>query len=72
VIGNYLFGAVAMYTSNPETIGSQFFISRGDSSDVARKYDIFGQVTDGFSALTTLQKGTTIVWVAIATTAPEP
>ena len=72
VVGNYLFGAVAMYSTTPATIGSQFFISRGDSSTVARKYDIFGQVTDGFAALTALQKGTTIVWVAIAVTAPEP
>jgi peptidyl-prolyl cis-trans isomerase B (cyclophilin B) len=72
VVGNYLFGAVAMYSTTPATIGSQFFISRGDSSAVARKYDIFGQVTDGFAALTALQKGTTIVWVAIAITAPEP
>ena len=36
VIGNYLFGAVSMYSSDPARIGSQFFISTGDSSGVAR------------------------------------
>lgn len=72
VVGNYLFGAVAMYSSDPARIGSQFFISTGDSSGVARKYDIFGQVTAGFQALTALHKGMTITWIAIAITAPEP
>ena len=72
VVGDYLFGAVAMYPSAPSRIGSQFFISRGDSSTLARSYDIFGQVTDGIPALSALQKGTAIVWIAIAVTAPEP
>jgi peptidyl-prolyl cis-trans isomerase B (cyclophilin B) len=72
VVGDYLFGAVAMYAPNPARIGSQFFISRGDSRSIARKYDIFGQVTAGFPALTALRKGTAIIWVAIAVTAPEP
>ena len=72
VVGDYLFGAVAMYGPDPARIGSQFFISRGDSSSVARNYDIFGQVTAGFPALSALQKGTTITWIAIAITAPEP
>jgi peptidyl-prolyl cis-trans isomerase B (cyclophilin B) len=72
VVGEYLFGAVAMYGTNASRIGSQFLISKGDSSSLARKYDIFGQVTDGFVALAALQKGTPIVWVAIAVTAPEP
>jgi cyclophilin family peptidyl-prolyl cis-trans isomerase len=72
VVGDYLFGAVAMYGPDATTIGSQFFVSRGDSSSLARKYDIFGQVTDGLPALTELQKGDTIVWVAIVATAPEP
>src|ERR1017187_1938239 len=72
VVGDYLFGAVAMSPSAPSRIGSQFFISRGDSSTLARSYDIFGQVTDGIPALSALQKGTAIVWIAIAVTAPEP
>lgn len=72
VVGDYLFGAVAMYGTDASRIGSQFLISKGDSSSLARKYDIFGQVTDGFVALATLQKGTPIMWVAIAVTAPEP
>lgn len=72
VIGQYLFGAVAMYGSDPRTIGSQFLVSKGDSSGMARKYDIFGQVTDGIPALAVLQKGDTILWVAIESTAPEP
>jgi cyclophilin family peptidyl-prolyl cis-trans isomerase len=59
-------------TQCPARIGSQFFVSRGDSSSVARNYDIFGQVTAGFPALSALQKGTTITWIAIAITAPEP
>jgi cyclophilin family peptidyl-prolyl cis-trans isomerase len=72
VVGDYLFGAVAMYGTDPSTIGSQFFISKGDSSSLARKYDIFGQVTDGIPTLAELQKGDTIAWVAIVATAPEP
>jgi peptidyl-prolyl cis-trans isomerase B (cyclophilin B) len=72
VVGEYLFGAVAMYSTNPSTIGSQFFISKGDSSAVARKYDIFGQVTDGIPALALLAKGDTILWIAVLPTAPEP
>jgi cyclophilin family peptidyl-prolyl cis-trans isomerase len=72
VVGNYLFGAVAMFGSDPSRIGSQFFISMGDSQTLARRYDIFGQVTDGIPALATLQKGSTIAWIAIVETAPEP
>jgi cyclophilin family peptidyl-prolyl cis-trans isomerase len=72
VIGQYLFGAVAMYGSNASTVGSRFFISTGDSSKVARDYDIFGQVTDGIPALASLQKGATILWITVVATAPEP
>ncbi|MGD0193878.1 MAG: peptidylprolyl isomerase [Candidatus Dormibacteria bacterium] len=72
VVGEYLFGAVAMYGSSASRIGSQFLISKGDSSSLARKYDIFGQVTDGFGALAAVQKGTPIIWIAIVMTAPEP
>lgn len=72
VVGNYLFGAVAMYGTAASKIGSAFFISKGDSSSVARKYDIFGQVTDGIPALAVLQKGSIIKWIAISITAPEP
>lgn len=72
VVGDYLFGSVAMLSTNPGLIGSQFFVSTGDSSHVARRYDIFGQVTDGLPALAELQKGDKILWVAILATAPEP
>ena len=72
VVGDYLFGAVAMYASTPARIGSQFFISKGASSALARTYDIFGQVTDGIPAMASLQKGSTIEWIAIVVTAPEP
>jgi cyclophilin family peptidyl-prolyl cis-trans isomerase len=72
VVGDYLFGAVAMFGSDPSKIGSQFFVSKGDSSGVPRKYDIFGQVTDGIPALAAVHKGTAIVWIAIEVTAPEP
>jgi peptidyl-prolyl cis-trans isomerase B (cyclophilin B) len=72
VIGNYLFGAVAMYGNDPSTIGSQFMVSMGDSHTLARKYDIFGQVTGGIPALAELQKGDTITWIAVLPTAPEP
>jgi cyclophilin family peptidyl-prolyl cis-trans isomerase len=72
VVGDYLFGAVAMYGSITSSIGSQFFISTGDSHTLARKYDIFGQVTEGIPALAQLQKGDTIIWIAIVVTAPEP
>ena len=72
VVGEYLFGAVAMYSTSPGTMGSQFFMSTGNSSGVGRNYDIFGQVTDGIPALATLQKGDRILWVAVVATAPEP
>ena len=72
VIGQYLFGAVAMDGSSASTVGSRFFISTGDSSKVARDYDIFGQVTDGIPALASLQKGATILWITVVPTAPEP
>jgi len=72
VIGQYLFGAVAMYGNGPRSIGSQFFVSKGNSTGMARTYDIFGQVTDGIPALALLQKGDKILWVAIESTAPEP
>jgi cyclophilin family peptidyl-prolyl cis-trans isomerase len=72
VVGQYLFGAVAMYSTHPSALGSQLFISKGDSSMVARKYDIFGQVTDGIPALALLAKGDTILWIAVVPTAPEP
>jgi peptidylprolyl isomerase len=72
VIGQYLFGAVAMYGNDARTIGSQFLVSKGDSTGMARRYDIFGQVTDGIPALALLQKGDRILWVAIESTAPEP
>lgn len=72
VVGEYLFGAVAMYGGDPANIGSQFFISKGDSSAVSRTYDIFGQVTDGIPALAVLQKGDKILWIAVVPTAPEP
>jgi cyclophilin family peptidyl-prolyl cis-trans isomerase len=61
-----------MYTGTPSRIGSQFFISKGDSTSLARKYDIFGQVTDGIVALVEVQKGDAILWVAIEATSPEP
>jgi cyclophilin family peptidyl-prolyl cis-trans isomerase len=72
VIGEYLFGAVAMYGSSASTVGSQFFISTGDSSKLARDYDIFGQVTDGIPALASLRKGAAILWITVVSTAPEP
>lgn len=72
VIGQYLFGSVAMLSTNSSSVGSQFFVSTGDSSRVARQYDIFGQVTDGLPALAELGKGDRILWVAIVVTAPEP
>jgi cyclophilin family peptidyl-prolyl cis-trans isomerase len=72
VVGEYLFGSVAMYGTDPSRIGSAFFMSTGDSNTLARHYDIFGQVTDGIPALATLREGDTIIWVAIVVTAPEP
>ena len=72
VIGAYLLGAVAMYGSNASVIGSRFFLSKGDSQSLARKYDIFGEVTDGIPALVELQTGDIIHWIAIVATAPEP
>jgi cyclophilin family peptidyl-prolyl cis-trans isomerase len=72
VIGKYLFGAVAMYSDSSSALGSAFMISKGDSQALPRKYDIFGQVTDGIGALVQVQKGDAILWVAIEATSPEP
>lgn len=68
VVGAYLFGSVAMFGPNPSSLGSQFFISRGDSRSLPPIYDIFGQLTDGIPALAALQRGATIAWVAIEPT----
>ena len=72
VIGKYLFGSVAMYSSASSRLGSEFMISKGDSQALPRRYDIFGQVTDGIVSLVEVQKGDTILWVAIEATSPEP
>ena len=71
VVGEYLFGAVAMYGADASKIGSQFLISKCALGQ-ATTGSFFGQVTDGFSALAAVQKGTPIIWVAIVVTAPEP
>jgi cyclophilin family peptidyl-prolyl cis-trans isomerase len=49
ITGNYVAGTVAMANQNsPNTNGAQFFICTGDDSKVlAKKYDIFGTVTQG-------------------------
>ena len=72
VVGQYLFGAVAMYTSGSAALGSQFLISTGATQALPRRYDIFGQVTDGIPALVQLRKGDAILWITIANTPPEP
>jgi cyclophilin family peptidyl-prolyl cis-trans isomerase len=72
IVGKYLFGSVAMFTSGSNTLGSQFFVSTGDTHTLPATYDIFGQVTGGIQALVELQKGDKIVWIAIVLTPPEP
>ena len=71
VLGDYLLGAVAMYSGDTARIGSTFLISTGDSRSLSRRYVIFGQVTDGITVLASLTAGTKILWVAIEATAPE-
>ncbi len=72
VVGDYPLGAVAMFGPDSSTIGSQFFISKGDSTSLPRRHDIFGQVTDGIAALAGLEQGDTLLWVAVESKAPEP
>ncbi len=72
VTGEYLLGTMAMYGSDPKTIGSQFAISLGDGRSLPHTYVIFGQATDGFTALVGLKKGDTVLWVDIESTEPVP
>ena len=70
VVGQYLLGAVAMYSSDPKSIGSQFFLSKGDGRSLPRTYVLFGQVTDGIVPLVALKKANTILWIDIEPTSP--
>ncbi len=58
VIGEYLEGAVAMANSGANTNGSQFFICLGDlRQNLAKSYNLFGQVTKGLDVVKSISVG---------------
>jgi len=58
VVGEYVEGSVAMANSGPNTNGSQFFISTVDNSkNLAKAYNLFGQVTSGMDVVKKLTQG---------------
>ncbi|HEY4026173.1 MAG TPA: peptidylprolyl isomerase [Candidatus Dormibacteraeota bacterium] len=67
VIGEYVAGAVAMANSGPNTNGSQFFICTvDDRPKLAKSYNLFGQVTSGMDAVTSIRQGDVMRKVEIA------
>lgn len=67
VLGDYVFGSVMMAADGSADSGSRFIISRGDNRSLSKKYNLFGQVTDGLTVATQLTKGSRILWVDIET-----
>jgi peptidyl-prolyl cis-trans isomerase B (cyclophilin B) len=66
VVGDYVPGAVAMANSGPDTNGSQFFICTvDDRPKLARKYNLFGQVTSGMDVVTLIRQGDVMHRVAV-------
>jgi cyclophilin family peptidyl-prolyl cis-trans isomerase len=58
VKGEYERGSVAMANSGPDTNGSQFFICLEDlHGNLAKSYNLFGQVRDGIDTVLATQKG---------------
>jgi peptidyl-prolyl cis-trans isomerase B (cyclophilin B) len=58
VVGEYMAGAVAMANSGPNTNGSQFFICTADDRrQLARSYNLFGQVTSDMVVVTSIRQG---------------
>ena len=67
VVGEYVPGAVAMANSGPNSNGSQFFICTvDDRRKLERKYNLFGQVTDGMDVVTGIRQGDVMRSVKIA------
>lgn len=54
--GEYEIGSMAMANAGPDTNGSQFFIVTGDAGvSLPPRYSLFGTVTDGMDAVTTIE-----------------
>ena len=63
---DYKEGTVAMANSGPNTNGSQFFISLVDNSqNLAKSYNLFGQVTGGMNVVKQIAVGDKMTSVKI-------
>jgi cyclophilin family peptidyl-prolyl cis-trans isomerase len=66
VQGEYKEGTVAMANSGPDTNGSQFFIDLADNSqNLAKSYNLFGQVTKGMDVIKKIAVGDKMTSVTI-------
>lgn len=58
IVGEYIEGSVAMANSGANTNGSQFFISSVDNTkNLAKSYNLFGQVTAGMDVVKKIVQG---------------
>ena len=61
----YRRGTVGMALSGRDTGGSQWFITHSPQPHLDGRYAVFGQMTDGWDVLDTIELGDTIVDVRI-------
>jgi cyclophilin family peptidyl-prolyl cis-trans isomerase len=73
VKGDYGAGAVAMANSGANTNGSQFFICTGDDTgQLAKSYNLFGQVISGLDVAQKITQGDKMTSVTISVETPTP
>ena len=65
VTRDYKAGSLAMANSGPNTNGSQFFVCLADQPGLAKKYNLFGQVTDGMDVVQAIRVGDVMRTVTI-------
>lgn len=64
---NFTRGVLGMARSNdPNSAGSQWFITTGDAPHLNNQYTLFGRVTDGMDVVDCIEQGDAIVTVEIS------